>query len=208
MTSQTAIARRQDPELSGRDGPRRHRDPKDGMWRVHITQGETYVTADSEEVLTTILGSCISACIWDAASGIGGMNHFLLPEGTGHDRLAMRYGVNAMELLINGILKRGGSRERLEAKLFGGANVMSALSDIGARNAVFAKQFLAEEGIPVIGGHLGGDAARRIQFWPSSGRARQMMVISLDRSLLESELVQAQQQLPTSSEDGNDVELF
>jgi chemotaxis protein CheD len=208
VSSQAASARWQTSDQAEGSGPRRHRDPRDGTWRVHITQGETYVTAESNEILTTVLGSCIATCVRDTASGIGGMNHFLLPEGAGRDRLEMRYGVNAMELLINGILTRGGCRDRLEAKLFGGAKVISALSDVGARNVAFAKQFLADEGIPVVGGNLGGDSARRIQFWPSSGRARQMTVACADDEMLQSELVQAREKGPTSSEQGNDVELF
>ena len=204
MTLRSATVRHPPAEAHG---GRRHRDPKEGWWLVHITLGEAYVSSNSEEVLTTVLGSCVSACIRDAAAGVGGMNHFLLPEGTGQDRLAMRYGVNAMELLINGVLKQGGVRQRLEAKLFGGANMMSSLHDIGARNIEFAKKFLVEEDIPLVGGHLGGTSARRIQFWPASGRARQMVATSLEARLAESEFGQVRPGTATSVQ-GNDVELF
>lgn len=155
------------------DGARRWRNPADGSWHVQITQGMAYVTADPREMLTTVLGSCIAACIRDAGLGVGGMNHFLLAHGRGEDRQAARYGVNAMELLINGILARGGARGRLEAKLFGGASVVAGLSDVGAANAAFAARFLADEGIALVGGDTGGMAPRRVQFWPASGRARQ-----------------------------------
>lgn len=160
----------------GDDGLRRFHNRQDDNWHIQIMQGDFYVTDKPEEVLTTILGSCIAACIRDPVLGVGGMNHFLLPEGDGEDRNASRFGVNAMEVLINDILKRGGVRSRLEAKLFGGANVINAMSDVGSRNAQFARQFLGDEGIAVKGGDVGGTTPRRIQFWPVSGRARQLAV--------------------------------
>jgi chemotaxis protein CheD len=144
---------------------RRFLNPQDGCWHVQLTQGETHVTTDPHEVLTTILGSCVSACIRDRVIGAGGMNHFLLPEGGGADRDAMRYGVNAMELLINGLLKLGATRQTLEAKLFGGANVIATMSGVGSRNAAFAERYLKDEGIDLVGGD-GPDRRRQ------AGRAR------------------------------------
>jgi chemotaxis protein CheD len=102
------------------------------------------------------------------------MNHFLLADGDGEE--AMRYGAYAMEVLINDLLKLGASRERLQAKLFGGAKIMERLNDIGAENVLFAQRFLATEGIPVVGESLGGRRARRVEFWPVGGRARQREV--------------------------------
>lgn len=183
--------------------PRKFRNPQDGYLHVQIMQGDSYVTAAPDEILTTILGSCIAACIRDPVAQLGGMNHFLLPEGSGSERDAQRFGVNAMELLINGILRHGGARGRLEAKLFGGANVIAALSDVGSRNAAFARQFLAEEGIPVVGGSVGGVAPRRVQFWPVTGRARQLSMPVDVKTLVASELSQAK---PAPS--ASDVELF
>jgi len=168
---------------------RRFRNPQDGSWYVQLTLGDTYVTSVANEVLTTILGSCIATCIRDPNRGVGGMNHFLLPDSDGHDRDARCYGVNAMELLINDIQKRGGDRRRLEAKIFGGANVVAALSDVGARNAAFARQFLADEGIAIVGGDIGGTSARRVQYCPTTGKARQVLVIDSARQLAERELL-------------------
>jgi chemotaxis protein CheD len=148
-----------------------------GERRVHVIQGEFYVTDDPSVVLTTILGSCVAACIRDPLAGVGGMNHFLLPG----DRLQSqsqeveRYGAYLMELLVNGLLQRGARRDRLEAKLFGGARAVEGLSDIGSLNADFAESFLKNEGISLIGGSLRGEGGRRIQFWPVSGRARQVV---------------------------------
>ena len=121
----------------------------------------------------------------------------------------MRYGVNAMELLINGLLKRGALRSRLEAKLFGGANVLAGLSDVGSRNTDFAEHFLANEGIRLVGGDTRGDKPRKIQFWPLTGRARQMAMGATDNvKLVESELFQSVVPRKRNHGDGNDVELF
>lgn len=191
------------------DAPRRWRDPADGSWHVQITQGSAYVTADPHEVLTTVLGSCIAACIRDSQSGVGGMNHFLLAEGSGDDRDATRYGVNAMELLINGILAKGGLRSRLEAKLFGGANVIAGLSEVGSANARFAERFLADEGILLVGGDVGGIYPRRVQFWPVSGRARQRALpVAGGASLVEGELAAARENLKREQGPSHDLELF
>lgn len=145
--------------------------------RVHVVQGEHYVSDDPDVMLTTILGSCVAVCLRDPDTGIGGMNHFLLPDGRadGADE-GRRYGVNAMELLINDLLRKGARRERLEAKLFGGARMFDGLSDVGASNAAFAERFLRDEGIRVVGSSLGGGQARRVQYWPTSGRAQQKTV--------------------------------
>jgi chemotaxis protein CheD len=146
--------------------------------RINLVQGEYDVSADPGVVFTTILGSCVAACIRDPVAGVGGMNHFLLPGKTEGTRTgdAERYGVHLMELLVNGLMKKGARRDRLEAKLFGGAKMMDRLSDIGRLNAEFAEQFLKHEGIRRVGGSLGGEQGRRIQFWPVSGRARQIML--------------------------------
>lgn len=145
--------------------------------RIHIGQGEHYVTSDPGIMLTTILGSCVAACVRDPVAGIGGMNHFLLPEGTGSGTDAgRRYGAYAMEVLINDCLARGGQRSRLEAKLFGGGRMFDTLKDIGAANACFAERFLRDEAIALVGGSLRGTGGRRVQYWPASGRALQRAV--------------------------------
>jgi chemotaxis protein CheD len=146
--------------------------------RIHVAEGETHIEADASVVLTTILGSCVAACIFDPNSGTGGMNHFLLAgEGSHRAGAAERYGAYLMEVLVNGVLARGARREALRAKLFGGARIGAGRAEIGAGNAEFAKRFLAMENIPLIGGSLGGDVARRVEFWPHSGRARQIYLM-------------------------------
>ncbi len=144
--------------------------------RVNIIQGEYKVIDDPNVVLTTILGSCVAACLRDPVAGVGGMNHFLLPGSVaavsaGGD--ATRYGVHLMELLINGLLKKGARRDRLEAKIFGGAKTIATFSNVGDQNAAFAMQFLRDEGISVVGSSTGGEYGRKLEYWPVSGRARQ-----------------------------------
>ncbi|HQT63331.1 MAG: chemotaxis protein CheD [Acidocella sp. 20-57-95] len=147
---------------------------------VNIIQGEFRVDNDPRTKLTTILGSCVAACLWDSVAGLGGMNHFLLPGIEGKQTqpvgAAMRHGVHAMELLVNGLLQKGADRRRLQAKLFGGARMIKGLTDIGDMNAGFAERFLRAEGITIVGGSLRGEQGRRIQFWPASGRAAQVFI--------------------------------
>jgi chemotaxis protein CheD len=172
--------------------------------RVNVVQGEYNVSADPSVVFTTILGSCVAACIRDPVAGVGGLNHFLLPGNDNSDRTTEveRYGVHLMELLVNGLMKMGARRDRLEAKLFGGAKMMERLSDIGKLNASFAERFLQHEGIRMVGGSLGGEQGRRIQFWPVSGRARQFMM-PLDRTFVNAPPVK----VPAPASAG-EVELF
>ncbi len=147
----------------------------------YVSQGEFLTSKDPHETMSTVLGSCVAACLWDPVALIGGMNHFLLPNaGTGADAISSRYGINAMEMLINNLLKLGADRHRLRAKLFGGASMSSNLADIGGLNARFAKSFLATEDIPCVAASLGGNSARRITFHPTSGHARQLIVESPD----------------------------
>ncbi|KAK0331538.1 hypothetical protein LTR94_028535, partial [Friedmanniomyces endolithicus] len=118
--------------------------------RLHVGQGEHRVTDDPHVVLSTILGSCVSMCLRDPVARVGGMNHFLLPEASSADvgaEASRRYGAYAMELLINEVLKAGGRRDRLEAKLFGGGRMFDGLRDVGRANADFAERFLRDEGI-------------------------------------------------------------
>lgn len=151
--------------------------PPHGQGRVtNVLQGEHRISADPQEVLSTVLGSCIAACLWDNRARVGGMNHFLLPDGSGEDAHSLRYGLHAMELLINGLLRQGAERHGLRAKLFGGAHLLPHLPDIGGRNFRFARDFLLREGIAHVGGSVGGDRGRRIRFWPVQGRAMQMVL--------------------------------
>ena len=178
-----------------------------GGKRTHVVQGEFAVSDDPEVMLGTILGSCVAACMRDPVAKVGGMNHFLLPgenASANGGPQGLRYGVQSMELLLNALYRMGARRERLEVKLFGGARVIDGLSDVGQQNAAFAERFLSSEGITLVGGSLRGDQARRIQFWPVSGRVRQMALVDPGRQVFEAERVRP---APVPAADG-DLELF
>lgn len=130
-------------------------------------------------MITTVLGSCVSACIRDPLSGVGGMNHFMLPGSTaqrmdqwgGDDCLATRYGIAAMETLINDLLKLGSRKDRLELKLFGGGNVMAMdVNGVGDRNVKFVRQFVKAEGITVVAEDLGEVFPRKVNYFPKTGK--------------------------------------
>lgn len=140
---------------------------------IKILPGEYHVTG-SDLVLVTLLGSCVSACLRDPLAGVGGINHFMLPEG---DRAlggsaSARYGAFAMEVLINELLKRGARRSNIEAKVFGGGNVLRSMttSNVGARNAEFVLRYLADERIAVAAQDLGGSEARKLGYFAKTGR--------------------------------------
>lgn len=175
------------------------RDPR----RINIIQGEYQVSSDPDSVISTLLGSCVAACMYDPVMRVGGMNHFLLPGevGGGRSNQAESYGVHLMELLVNGLLKLGASRQNLQAKLFGGANTIRGLGEIGTTNARFARDFLNREHIACVGGSLGGERGRRVQFWPSSGKAMQMLVAGEEVARIEAVA-------PVIQQKTGDLELF
>src|SRR5690606_3777236 len=140
-----------------------------------VHQGDCLVSAAPDRTFSTVLGSCISACVRDVVAGVGGMNHFLLAEPSGAARdnygAPARYGAFAMEQLINQVLVRGtGLKRNLEIKVFGGGLITAALSDIGAKNIDFVREFLLNEGYAPVKEDVGGSFARRVLFKPHSGR--------------------------------------
>jgi chemotaxis protein CheD len=138
-----------------------------------ILPGEYYFTG-RDMLIVTVLGSCVSACIRDRATGLGGMNHFMLPDGgdSGPVSASMRYGGYAMEVLINDLLKAGARREHLEAKVFGGGAVLRGFTamNVGERNAAFVTQFLKTERIPVLAEDLNDVYPRKVYFFPRTGK--------------------------------------
>lgn len=149
-------------------------DSQHGIEAVKLLPGEYYVSA-RDMLLVTVLGSCVAACIRDVRLGVGGMNHFMLPEGDVHGPAsgAARYGTFAMEVLINHLLKLGARREHLEAKVFGGGNVLPGLAqaNVGHRNAAFVVHFLAAERIRIAARDLADRYPRKVYYFPASGRA-------------------------------------
>lgn len=176
-----------------------------------IMPGEFYVTA-RQLLIVTVLGSCVSACIRDNRTGIGGMNHFMLPAGSdGGEPLSVsaRYGTYAMEVLINQLLKMGARRENLEAKVFGGGNVLKGftVANVGERNSLFALDYLENEGIPVVAKDLQDIYPRKVYFWPHDGR-----VLIKKLKVLHNDTVAIREQEYSSrirsSAVAGDVELF
>lgn len=144
----------------------------DGFEVTHLLGGQCLVSRDPDGLFSTVLGSCVCACIYDPAKGVGGMNHFVLPHG-GEDAPSAqqyRYGDIAMASLVAGLCRHGAQRERLVAKLFGGRLRDDSGNDAGALNAEFAKTFLRSNGIKLIEARLGGHVARWVTFHPASGR--------------------------------------
>jgi chemotaxis protein CheD len=138
-----------------------------------ILPGEYYYTQQNM-LIVTVLGSCVAACIRDRVTGLGGMNHFMLPDGgdSGPVSASMRYGTFAMEVLINDLLKAGARRESLEAKVFGGGAVLRGFTamNVGERNAAFVTNFLKTEKIPVLAEDLNDIYPRKVYFFPRTGK--------------------------------------
>lgn len=162
--------------LKGFENINRYWDKSRGTWGAKIMPGQYYVTI-ADEIISTVLGSCIAVCIRDKKLGIGGMNHFMLPV-SGEDSVelsksndAARYGNYAMEHLINDILKNGGRRQFLELKIFGGGKILSNMTDVGARNIEFIHEYVKTEGFTVLAEDTGDIYPRKVIYHPASGKA-------------------------------------
>lgn len=178
-----------------------------------ISPGEYYYT-NRDMLIVTVLGSCVSACIRDSVSGIGGMNHFMLPDGGSADRdspvsESMRYGTYAMEVLINQLLKNGARRENLEAKIFGGGNVLRSFTtnNVGDRNAAFVKKFLKDEGIRVTGEDLLDVFPRKVYYFPKTGKVLVKKLKQLNNYTLVKREEAYASKLKTNDV-GGDIDLF
>ncbi|OWW22492.1 chemoreceptor glutamine deamidase CheD [Noviherbaspirillum denitrificans] len=177
-----------------------------------ILPGEYYYTC-KDMLIVTVLGSCVSACIRDRVTGIGGMNHFMLPDG-GSDSdspvsASMRYGTYAMEVLINDLLKAGARRENLEAKVFGGGNVLRGFIaiNVGERNAQFVRDYLRAENIRVVAEDLNDIYPRKVYFFPRSGKVLVKKLKQLNNNTLVNREQDYASRLLTTPVSG-DVELF
>lgn len=168
------------PSIAGFETIKRYWDKDNNIMAAKLLPGEYYVTSQ-DEMITTVLGSCISACIRDKVSGIGGMNHFMLPE-TSQARLdegresvvgiSTRYGNYAMEHLINTILVNGGKRKNLEVKVFGGGKIIPTMGNVGLKNIDFVLDYIDTEGLTLLAKDLGDIYPRKVNFYPKTGRVR------------------------------------
>lgn len=197
--------------LRGFEHINRYWDKTRGVWGAKILPGQYYVTI-RDELVVTVLGSCVAACVRDACLGIGGMNHFMLPSSSHDDRLkfgsvAERYGNFAMEHMINEILKNGGRREFLEAKVFGGGKILAQMTDIGQRNIDFVRHYLRTEGMKVVSEDLGDVYPRKVVYMPATGKVFVKRLQSLHNDTVVERERSYMTQLSTEPVQG-DVELF
>lgn len=192
--------------------PNHYFDRNFNLEAAKILPGEYYVTG-RDMVLVTVLGSCVSACIRDRASGIGGMNHFMLPDaGTDQSNplsSSARYGTYAMEMLINQLIKLGAKRPNLEAKVFGGGAVLRGftVANVGERNAAFVEAYLKMEGIKIVARDLLDIYPRKIYFFPNSGRVLVKKLKSVHNNTIVEREKEYGSRLQVSKVEG-DVELF
>lgn len=175
------------PMLPGFDHVNRFWDRSRQQFMAKILPGEFYVTVE-QELIGTVLGSCVSACIRDPVFGVGGMNHFMLPSGGEapddrwrgtHLTAATRYGSHAMEQLINTLLKHGARRDHLEVKIFGGGRVLRQMTDVGRRNIEFVREYITTEGLRLVSEDVGGNYPRKLLYWPQTGRVLMKKLRSL-----------------------------
>ena len=184
------------------------------MITAKILPGEFYVTAQNE-IIITVLGSCVSACIRDAVFGIGGMNHFMLPLQGGDSGsweksglgLATRYGNYAMEHLVNEILKNGGMRKNLEIKVFGGGKILAQMTDIGDKNIKFVLEYIKTEGLKLLSHDLGDIYPRKVHYHPKSGKVRVKKLRSLHNDTISAREREYMRTIASSKQEG-EIDLF
>jgi chemotaxis protein CheD len=192
--------------------PNLYYDPHFEIEAVKLMPGEYYVTS-RDMLLVTVLGSCVAACIRDRSSGIGGMNHFMLPQqkndSGGPVSSSMRYGAYAMEVMINQLLKSGARRANLECKLFGGGNVLRGftVTNVGERNVEFALDYLKTENIPVVSQDLLDIYPRKVYFFPRSGKVKMKMLRNVHNNTIIEREQEYSSRLKVADVQG-DVELF
>jgi len=177
---------KQPPTEKGFSHVNRYYDKHLKVWTAKILPGEFYVTSHGE-MIATVLGSCISACVRDVKLGIGGMNHFMLPSqnehsseqwGSNANTAETRYGNWAMEHLLNTLYKMGSRKQDLEVKLFGGGQVMASMTDVGQRNILFVYDYLRKEGMQVTAADVGDVFSRKVLFFPDTGSVKVRRIIS------------------------------
>lgn len=201
--------------LYGFEHIKRFYDKKNNALIAKILPGEYYVTKQNE-IIATVLGSCVSVCIRDKKNGIGAMNHFMLPEAQGEKKSkwtaspvdqSARYGTYAMEHMINDLIKHGGKRNNFEIKMCGAGRIISSMADVGAKNIAFIKKFLHNEGYDVLSEDLGDIYPRKVRYCPMTGKLliKKMESMHNDRVVAQEEKLK--HQICTDSSSGG-IELF
>ena len=201
------------PSLRGFEHINRYWDKTQEIIAAKILPGEFYVTTQNE-IIVTVLGSCVSACVRDPVFGIGGMNHFMLPlqgdngswekQGLG---LATRYGSFAMEHLINEILKNGGARKNLEIKVFGGGKVLAQMTDVGDKNIRFVLDYIKTEGLNLISQDLGDIYPRKVHYHPKTGKVRVKKLRAMHNDTITAREREYMRNISSSKQEG-EIDLF
>jgi chemotaxis protein CheD len=199
------------PVLHGFEHIKRFWDSGQRQVIAKVLPGEFYVSKN-DEVISTVLGSCIAACIYDDKLGVGGMNHFMLPiekgvEPTSAHNLNCRYGNWAMEFLINEVLKNGASRQNLKIKLFGGGKIIRSMTDIGLGNIRFAYSYVQEEGLELVSHDVGGPWPRKVNFNPQTGKAQVKKLRDMHTDVIEKREVRYLHDIE-EQDSKTDIELF
>lgn len=199
------------PVLRGFEHVKRFWDSGRGAVVAKVLPGEFYVSK-SDELISTVLGSCIAACIYDERQGVGGMNHFMLPGVKGSssihaDDLNCRYGNWAMEYLINEVIKNGARRENLKIKLFGGGKIISSMTDIGNGNIRFAQAYVEEEQLALVSHDVGGPWPRKVVFHPQTGKAQVKKLRQMHNDTIEKREVKYLHDIEEQGKQ-TDIELF
>ena len=199
------------PVLPNFEHIKRYWDSGRGSVVAKVLPGEFYVSKNNE-LISTVLGSCIAACVYDEVLGIGGMNHFMLPIQKGVElknahSLSCRYGNWAMEYLINEVLKNGASRCNLKVKLFGGGKIISAMTDIGLGNMSFAAAYIKGEALNLVAHDMGGPWPRKIFFHPNTGKVHMKKLKNLHNNTIEKREVRYLHDIE-EQDSKTDIELF
>ncbi len=194
----------------------RYFDKTHNTWAAKILPGEFYATCHGE-MIATVLGSCISACVRDVTLGIGGMNHFMLPEQNAHstkqwgsdsNSAATRYGNYAMEHLLNTLYGLGARKQNLEVKLFGGGQVLAHMTDIGQRNILFVYDYLRQEGLPIKVADVGDIFSRKVLYFPDTGAVKVRRITTTRNDTIATRETGYMADITKHKDDSNDVELF
>jgi chemotaxis protein CheD len=199
------------PVISGFEHVKRFWDSGRSMVIAKVLPGEFYVSKHNE-LISTVLGSCIAACMYDAELGIGGMNHFMLPGITNMDKvnaddLHCRYGSWAMEYLINELLKNGACRHNLKIKLFGGGKIIRSMTDIGTGNILFANAYIQEENLELVSHDVGGPWPRKVVFNPQTGKVLVKKLRQMHNDTIEKREVRYLHSIKAQDKNTN-IELF
>jgi len=203
------------PPLPGFENINRYWDTSHGFFSAKILPGQYYVS-NNDELIATVLGSCISVCAYDRVAGVGGMNHFMLPLYTDRHKEAWgdtvisaetRYGNFAMEHMINDIIKHGGVKSRLEIKVVGGGRVMEKMTDIGLRNISFIYSYIADEHLQLVSEDVGDKYPRKVLFHVKSGKVKVRKLKKVNNTTLIQRDQEYVKQLNSGELDGS-VDLF